>query len=113
MTRLRQRVAERLKGAQNTYAMLSTFNEVDMTGLMEMRNTYKDIFLEKHGVKLGFMSAFVKAAASALLEVPAVNGVIDGQEIIYRYAMYKVCVLFMYVVRGIYWEAFLTCTTRS
>lgn len=84
MTRLRLRVAERLKGAQNTYAMLTTFNEVDMTGLMEMRSTFKDAFYEKHGVKLGFMSAFVKAAASALQEVPAVNGVIDGQEIIYR-----------------------------
>jgi 2-oxoglutarate dehydrogenase E2 component (dihydrolipoamide succinyltransferase) len=78
------RVAERLKGAQNTYAMLTTFNEVDMTGLMDMRNQYKDIFFEKHGVKLGFMSAFVKAAASALQEVPAVNAVIDGQDIIYR-----------------------------
>lgn len=84
MTRLRMRVAERLKGAQNTYAMLTTFNEVDMTGLMEMRNQYKDVFLDKHGVKLGFMSAFVKAAASALMEVPAVNAVIDGHDIIYR-----------------------------
>eukprot|EP00879_Flechtneria_rotunda_P007677 GHRR01008050.1.p1 GENE.GHRR01008050.1~~GHRR01008050.1.p1 ORF type:complete len:443 (+),score=198.63 GHRR01008050.1:503-1831(+) len=84
MTRLRLRVAERLKGAQNTYAMLTTFNEVDMTGLMEMRNAYKDVFLDKHSVKLGFMSAFVKAAASALIEVPAVNGVIDGTDIIYR-----------------------------
>lgn len=84
MTRLRLRVAERLKGAQNTYAMLTTFNEVDMTGLMEMRNAYKDVFLEKHGVKLGFMSAFVKAAAAALQEVPAVNAVIDGSDIIYR-----------------------------
>ncbi|WIA43874.1 hypothetical protein OEZ86_010287 [Tetradesmus obliquus] len=84
MTRLRLRVAERLKGAQNTYAMLTTFNEVDMTGLMEMRNAYKDVFLDKHGVKLGFMSAFVKAAAAALQEVPAVNAVIDGSDIIYR-----------------------------
>ncbi|WIA23396.1 hypothetical protein OEZ85_000154 [Tetradesmus obliquus] len=84
MTRLRLRVAERLKGAQNTYAMLTTFNEVDMSGLMEMRNAYKDVFLEKHGVKLGFMSAFVKAAAAALQEVPAVNAVIDGSDIIYR-----------------------------
>lgn len=84
MTRLRLRVAERLKGAQNTYAMLSTFNEIDMTNLMALRNDYKDIFLERHGVKLGFMSAFVKAAANALLEIPAVNGVIDGDEIVYR-----------------------------
>lgn len=84
MTRLRMRVAERLKGAQNTYAMLTTFNEVDMTSLMEMRNFYKDAFLERHGVKLGFMSAFVKAAAVALEEVPAVNGVIEEDEIVYR-----------------------------
>lgn len=84
MTRLRMRVAERLKGAQNTYAMLTTFNEVDMTSLMEMRNSYKDAFLERHGVKLGFMSAFVKAAAVALEEVPAVNGVIEEDEIVYR-----------------------------
>ncbi|KAL6761171.1 dihydrolipoamide succinyltransferase [Haematococcus lacustris] len=84
MTRLRQRVAERLKGAQNTYAMLSTFNEVDMSSLMQMRSQYKDLFLEKHGVKLGFMSAFIKASAYALNEVPAVNGVIDGDEIVYR-----------------------------
>ena len=84
MTRLRKRVAERLKGAQNTYAMLTTFNEVDMTNLMEMRNAYKDEFLERHGVKLGFMSAFVKASVNALQYVPAVNGVIDGDEIVYR-----------------------------
>ncbi|PRW56169.1 Pyruvate kinase isozyme chloroplastic isoform A [Chlorella sorokiniana] len=84
MTRLRRRVAERLKGAQNTYAMLSTFNEVDMTAVMEMRKELKDAFLERHGVKLGFMSAFVKAAGAALQYVPAVNGVIDGNDIIYR-----------------------------
>ena len=66
------------------YAMLSTFNEIDMTSLMAMRSQYKDVFLEKHGVKLGFMSAFAKAAASALELVPAVNAVIDGQEIVYR-----------------------------
>lgn len=84
MTRLRKRVAERLKGAQNTYAMLTTFNEVDMTNLMEMRNQFKEEFLERHGVKLGFMSAFVKASVNALQYVPAVNGVIDGDEIIYR-----------------------------
>eukprot|EP01025_Chloroclados_australasicus_P004686 TRINITY_DN1121_c2_g1_i1.p1 TRINITY_DN1121_c2_g1~~TRINITY_DN1121_c2_g1_i1.p1 ORF type:complete len:433 (+),score=72.19 TRINITY_DN1121_c2_g1_i1:239-1537(+) len=84
MTRLRKRVAERLKGAQNTYAMLTTFNEVDMSSLMSMRNEYKDQFLERHGVKLGFMSAFVKASAEALKEVPAVNAVIDGEDILYR-----------------------------
>jgi 2-oxoglutarate dehydrogenase E2 component (dihydrolipoamide succinyltransferase) len=84
MTRLRARVAERLKGAQNTYAMLTTFNEVDMTGIMQLRQAYKDAFLEKHGMKLGFMSAFVKASADALHLVPAVNAVIDGDEIVYR-----------------------------
>lgn len=84
MTRLRARVAERLKGAQNTYAMLTTFNEIDMTNLMQLRTEFKDTFIEKHGVKLGFMSAFVKAAADALHLVPAVNAVIDGDEIVYR-----------------------------
>eukprot|EP01025_Chloroclados_australasicus_P036042 TRINITY_DN3666_c0_g1_i1.p1 TRINITY_DN3666_c0_g1~~TRINITY_DN3666_c0_g1_i1.p1 ORF type:complete len:275 (+),score=36.12 TRINITY_DN3666_c0_g1_i1:83-826(+) len=84
MTRLRRRVADRLKGAQNTYAMLTTFNEVDMTNLMAMRSQFKDVFLEKHGVKLGFMSAFIKAACSALEDVPAVNAVIDSDEIVYR-----------------------------
>uniref|UniRef100_A0A1D2AEM6 dihydrolipoyllysine-residue succinyltransferase n=1 Tax=Auxenochlorella protothecoides TaxID=3075 RepID=A0A1D2AEM6_AUXPR len=84
MTRLRARVAERLKNAQNTYALLTTFNEVDMTALMDLRKAHKDAFLEKHGVKLGFMSAFVKAAANALETVPAVNAVIDGGDIIYR-----------------------------
>eukprot|EP00798_Chlamydomonas_sp_ICE-L_P019885 gene19885-26589_t len=84
MTRLRKRVAERLKGAQNTAAMLTTFNEVDMTSLMQMRSAYKDLFFEKHGTKLGFMSAFIKASAYALGEVPAVNGVIDEDEIVYR-----------------------------
>jgi len=84
MTRLRKRIAERLKGAQNTYAMLTTFNEVDMTNLMSMRSEYKDSFLERHGVKLGFMSAFVKASANALQLVPAVNGVIEDEDILYR-----------------------------
>lgn len=84
MTRLRKRIAERLKGAQNTYAMLTTFNEVDMTNLMAMRKEYKEEFLERHGVKLGFMSAFVKASANALELVPAVNGVIEDDEILYR-----------------------------
>lgn len=84
MTRLRKRVSERLKGAQNTYAMLSTFNEIDMTNLMEMRSMYKELFLEKHGAKLGFMSAFVKACVFALKDIPAVNGVIEDDEIVYR-----------------------------
>jgi 2-oxoglutarate dehydrogenase E2 component (dihydrolipoamide succinyltransferase) len=84
MSRLRQRIAERLKEAQNTAAMLTTFNEVDMTAVMEMRNAYKDVFEKKHGVKLGFMSFFVKAAVNALRELPAVNAEISGDEIIYK-----------------------------
>ncbi|GAB2301070.1 hypothetical protein Dimus_035106 [Dionaea muscipula] len=84
MTRLRKRVATRLKDSQNTFAMLTTFNEVDMTNLMKLRSDYKDAFVEKHGVKLGFMSGFVKAAVSALQSQPVVNAVIDGDDIIYR-----------------------------
>lgn len=84
MNRMRQRIAERLKSAQNTYAMLTTFNEVDMTNAIEMRNTYKDAFLKKHGLKLGFMSPFVRAVAFALQDQPIVNAVIDGDEIVYR-----------------------------
>nr|KJB22148.1 hypothetical protein B456_004G031700 [Gossypium raimondii] len=84
MTRLRKRVATRLKDSQNTFAMLTTFNEVDMTNLMKLRSDYKDAFVEKHGVKLGFMSGFVKAAVSALQHQPIVNAVIDGDDIIYR-----------------------------
>ncbi len=84
MTRLRQKIAERLKEAQNTAAMLTTFNEVDMTAVMEMRNAYKENFEKKHGVKLGFMSFFVKAAVNALREIPAVNAEISGDEIIYK-----------------------------
>lgn len=84
MTRLRARVAERLKGAQNTYAMLTTFNEIDMTNIMQLRKDFKDTFLEKHNVKLGFMSAFVKASSDALHLVPAVNAVIEGDELVYR-----------------------------
>lgn len=84
MTRLRKRVATRLKDSQNTFAMLTTFNEVDMTNLMKLRADYKDAFVEKHGVKFGFMSGFVKAAVSALQYQPVVNAVIDGDDIIYR-----------------------------
>ncbi|PHT43957.1 hypothetical protein CQW23_17982 [Capsicum baccatum] len=84
MTRLRKRVATRLKDSQNTFALLTTFNEVDMTNLMKLRSDYKDTFVEKHGVKLGFMSGFVKAAVSALQNQPIVNAVIDGDDIIYR-----------------------------
>lgn len=86
MSRMRQRVAARLKEAQNTAAMLTTFQECDMGNLMELRNKYKDAFQEKYGVKLGFMSAFVKAATASLQELPAVNAYIDNdtQEIVYR-----------------------------
>ena len=84
MTRLRQRIAERLKLAQNTAAMLTTFNEVDMTAVMELRAKYKDSFEKKHGVKLGFMSFFVRAAVNALKELPAVNAEISGDELIYK-----------------------------
>jgi len=84
MTRLRQRIAERLKAAQNTAAMLTTFNEVDMTNVMAMRNRYKDAFEKKHGVRLGFMSFFVKASINALQAFPAVNAEIDGSDIVYK-----------------------------
>ncbi len=84
MTRLRQSIAKRLKEAQNTAAMLTTFNEVDMTNVMAMRNDYKDAFEKKYKVKLGFMSFFVKAAVNALKEFPAVNAEIDGDDIIYK-----------------------------
>jgi 2-oxoglutarate dehydrogenase E2 component (dihydrolipoamide succinyltransferase) len=84
MTRLRQSIAQRLKDAQNTAAMLTTFNEVDMGAVMEVRAEYKERFEKKHGVKLGFMSFFVKAAVNALKELPAVNAEIDGQEIVYK-----------------------------
>ena len=84
MTRLRQRIAERLKEAQNTAAMLTTFNEVDMSHVMALRNQYKDSFEKKHGVKLGFMSFFVKAAIQALKDFPAVNAEIDGSDIVYK-----------------------------
>jgi len=84
MTRLRKRVAERLKEAQNTAAMLTTFNEVDMTATMEMRSRYKDSFEKKHGVRIGFMSIFAKACVVALREFPAVNAEINGNDIIYK-----------------------------
>lgn len=84
MTRLRQRIAQRLKEAQDTAAILTTFNEVDMGAVMELRKEYQDNFVKKHGVKLGFMSFFVKAAVQALKEFPAVNAEIQGDEIIYK-----------------------------
>ncbi len=84
MTRLRKRVAERLKDAQNTAAILTTYNEVDMTNLLALRGAYKDRFEKKHGIKLGFMSFFVKAAVTGLQELPAVNAEISGESIIYK-----------------------------
>jgi 2-oxoglutarate dehydrogenase E2 component (dihydrolipoamide succinyltransferase) len=84
MTRLRQTIARRLKESQNTAAMLTTYNEVDMTEVMELRNEYKDLFLKKHGVKLGFMSFFTKACVHALREVPEVNAEIDGTDVVYK-----------------------------
>ncbi len=84
MTRLRQTIARRLKEAQNTAAMLTTYNEADMGGIMELRNEYKDQFEKKHGVKMGFMSFFVKACCHALMEVPEVNAEIDGTDVVYK-----------------------------
>ena len=84
MTKLRQTIARRLKEAQNTAAMLTTFNEVDMTEVMALRARYKDIFEKKHGNKLGFMGFFVKACVQALKELPAVNAEIDGTDLIYK-----------------------------
>jgi 2-oxoglutarate dehydrogenase E2 component (dihydrolipoamide succinyltransferase) len=84
MTKLRQTIARRLKDAQNTAASLTTFNEVDMSAVMDLRNRYKDLFEKKHGVKLGFMGFFTKAITYALKEIPAVNAEIDGTDIIYK-----------------------------
>jgi 2-oxoglutarate dehydrogenase E2 component (dihydrolipoamide succinyltransferase) len=84
MTRLRQTIARRLKDAQNTAAMLTTFNEVDMSAVMHMRNEYKELFEKKHGVKLGFMGFFVRACIQGLKEIPAVNAEIDGSDIVYK-----------------------------
>jgi 2-oxoglutarate dehydrogenase E2 component (dihydrolipoamide succinyltransferase) len=84
MTRLRQTIARRLKDAQNTAAMLTTFNDVDMSAVMALRAQYKDLFEKRHGVKLGFMGFFVKACVQALREIPAVNAEIDGDDIIYK-----------------------------
>jgi 2-oxoglutarate dehydrogenase E2 component (dihydrolipoamide succinyltransferase) len=84
MTRLRQTIARRLKEVQNTAAMLTTFNEVDMTHIMAMRGQYKDVFEKKHGIKLGFMGFFTKACVQALKDIPAVNAEIDGSDLIYK-----------------------------
>ena len=84
MTRLRQTIARRLKDAQNTSAMLTTFNEVDMSAIMGLRTQYRDLFEKKHGVKLGFMGFFVRACVQALQEIPSVNAEIDGADIVYK-----------------------------
>jgi len=84
MTRLRQTIAKRLKGAQNDAALLTTFNDVDMTAVIEAREAYKDLFAKKHGIKLGFMSFFAKASCLALKDVPSVNAYIEGDEILYH-----------------------------
>jgi 2-oxoglutarate dehydrogenase E2 component (dihydrolipoamide succinyltransferase) len=85
MSRLRKTIAQRLKDSQNTAAILSTFNEIDMTNVMALRNSHRDEFEKKHGVKLGFMSFFVKAVVSALKEVPSVNAEMEGDDIIYKH----------------------------
>ena len=84
MTKLRQTIARRLKDAQNTAAMLTTFNDVDMSAVMNLRSQYKEVFEKKHGVKLGFMGFFSKAVIQALKDVPAVNAEIDGQDLVYK-----------------------------
>ena len=84
MTRLRQTIAKRLKEAQDNAAMLTTFNDVDMSAVMALRKDYRDAFEKKHGVKLGFMGFFVKAAVAALKDIPAVNAEIDGEDIVYK-----------------------------
>jgi 2-oxoglutarate dehydrogenase E2 component (dihydrolipoamide succinyltransferase) len=84
MTKLRQTIARRLKDAQNSAAMLTTFNDVDMSAVMQLRSQYKDVFEKKHGTKLGFMGFFAKAVIQALKDVPAVNAEIDGQDLVYK-----------------------------
>jgi len=84
MNRMRLRIAQRLKEAQNVNAMLTTFNEIDMSNIIEMRKTLGEAFAKKHGVKIGFMSPFVRASAYALMDQPVVNAVIDGQDVVYR-----------------------------
>ncbi len=84
MTRLRQTIAKRLKEAQDTAAMLTTFNDVDMSGVMEIRSAYREAFEKKHGIKLGLMGFFVKACVQALKDIPAVNAEIDGEDIVYK-----------------------------
>ena len=84
MNRMRIRIAQRLKEAQNTTAMLTTFNEIDMSGFMNIRKEIGEVFAKKHNIKLGFMSAFIRASTAALREQPVVNAVIDGNDMVYR-----------------------------
>jgi 2-oxoglutarate dehydrogenase E2 component (dihydrolipoamide succinyltransferase) len=84
MNRMRQKISQRLKDSQNTAAMLTTFNEIDMSNIIDLRKQHQDAFTKKHGFKLGFMSAFVKASCAALKEQPVVNAVIDGSDMVYR-----------------------------
>jgi 2-oxoglutarate dehydrogenase E2 component (dihydrolipoamide succinyltransferase) len=84
MSRMRRTIAKRLVSAKNNTAMLTTFNEVDMTGIMNLRETYQEAFVAKYGIKLGFMSLFAKACAKVLLEMPDVNAMIDGEDVIYH-----------------------------
>lgn len=84
MNRMRQKIAQRLKDAQNTCAMLTTFNEIDMSNIISLRKQYQEAFQKKHGIKLGFMSAFLKASAYALVDQPVVNAVIEQDQILYR-----------------------------
>lgn len=84
MSRMRMKVAENLKNSQNTYALLTTFNEIDMSGYMNLRKEYGELFLKKHDIKLGFMSGFLKASTIALKNQPVVNAVIEGNDIVYR-----------------------------
>ncbi|KAJ3057021.1 2-oxoglutarate dehydrogenase complex E2 component [Rhizophlyctis rosea] len=111
MNRMRQTIASRLKESQNTAASLTTFNEVDMSNLIELRKKYKDLILEKHGVKLGFMGAFIKAATAALREVPAVNARIEGKEIVY--ADYMDISVAVATPKGLVTPAIRNCETMS
>jgi 2-oxoglutarate dehydrogenase E2 component (dihydrolipoamide succinyltransferase) len=111
MTRLRQTIARRLKDAQNTAAMLTTFNEVDMSAVMHTRNQYKDMFEKRYGVKLGFMSFFVRACVQALKEVPSVNAEIDGTDIVYK-NYYHIAVA-VGIDKGLVVPVLRDCDTKS
>jgi len=111
MSRLRQTIAQRLKDAQNTAAMLTTFNEVDMTAVMNLRNDYKDLFEKRHGVRLGFMAFFVKAVVAALKEIPSVNAEVDGTDIIYKH-YYDIGVA-VGTERGLIVPVLRDCDTKS